>query len=296
MASKKPARKRAKSLSLPQAAHNIHTGFYEQFSQAKQYCKSESATEKQQIVEELSRRLEQCASAPMRENMLQMLAEVNKELADSVAYACRIQQLQKHTAPVVSLRESDNGEEGDEPLLSDEALTSIYTIPLHIRSRRVAILAAAGVNGKQVLAMKKALTAAGAVVEIIAPVHGSILTEDDLPIGADHSFQHATAAFYDAVYVPGGERSVQALQQMPYALHFLNDIYKHCKAIAAHAQALPVLEATYFCKQLPVKGSAEQMPPGILLAEDTDTLANELIAAIARHRFWERNTYYRITA
>lgn len=294
MPSKKPARKRAKS--LPQAGTNSYTGFYEQFSQAKQYCKSTSDTEKQQIEEELSRRLEQCSSPSMRENMLQMLAEVNKELADRVAYAGRIQQWQQNTMPVTAVRERINAGEHEQRLLSDEALNHIYTLPHHIRSRRIAILAAAGVNGKQVLAVKKALTAAGAVVEIIAPVKGSIITADDLPVAADHSFYHATAAFYDAVYVPGGERSIQTLQQMPHSLHFLNEIYKHCKAIAADIEALPVLEATYFCKQLPAKNSAASLPPGILLAEDSEALAAALITAVARHRFWERHTFYKISA
>lgn len=292
MPSKKPARKRAKS--LPRAEANHFTGFYEQFSQAKQYCKSESDIEKQQIVEYLSRTLEQCASHSIRENMLQMLSEVNKELADLVAYAGRIQQLQKNTAP--AFRENSGSQEDTERLLSDEALTRIYTIPYHIRSRRIAILAAAGVNGKQVLDVKKELTAAGAIVEIIAPVSGSVIAEDDLPIAADHSFYHAAAAFYDAVYVPGGERSINTLQQMPHALHFLNDMYKHCKAIAVDVQALPVLEATYFCKQLPAKGSTEPLPPGILLENNSSTPAADLIAAVARHRFWERNALYKIPA
>ncbi|WPQ61982.1 hypothetical protein SIO70_26830 [Chitinophaga sancti] len=50
---------------------------------------------------------------------------------------------------------------------------------------------------------------------------------------------------YDAVYVPGGADNVIALQDEPDAIHFLNEAWRHCKAIAFDADAGPVLDGFY---------------------------------------------------
>ncbi|SFW17558.1 hypothetical protein [Chitinophaga sancti] len=49
------------------------------------------------------------------------------------------------------------------------ALSMAHTIKDSVKTRQIAILAAAGVNATSLKAVKKQLTKAGAVVEIIAP-------------------------------------------------------------------------------------------------------------------------------
>ena len=39
---------------------------------------------------------------------------------------------------------------------------------------------------------------------------------------------------FDALYIPGGENSIATLLGNDKALHFVNETYKHCKAIAAN--------------------------------------------------------------
>ncbi len=89
---------------------------------------------------------------------------------------------------------------------------------------------------------------------------------------------------FDAVYVPGGEASVAALQEQPEALEFLDEAFKHCKTIAAIGAGVELLESA----GLPV--AEPENDPGLIAMRDGDpgTLAADFINAIALHRHWER--------
>ena len=100
-----------------------------------------------------------------------------------------------------------------------------------------------------------------------------------------------------AVYVPGGADSVATLEGDPDAVHFLNEAFKHCKAIAAAIQAMQVLKATYFGRKLP-KGYSDEtvLKEGIVVGDNAKELARQFITAIAQHRFWEREKARKVPA
>jgi catalase len=99
------------------------------------------------------------------------------------------------------------------------------------------------------------------------------------------------------VYVPGGLNSVATLEGDANAVHFLNEAFKHCKAIAADTQALQVLEATYFRKKLPERfDDLTVLRDGIIIGNDAAKLAKQFISAIAQHRFWEREPARKVPA
>src|SRR5690606_38332052 len=130
------------------------------------------------------------------------------------------------------------------------ALSMANTLKNSIKTRKIAFLAADGVAADSLNTVKKALEAEGAVVEVIAPKLGDIKANDGSKVPADQSLLTAASVLYDAVYVPGGEASATALKAEPDAIHFLNEAYKHCKAIAADESAKALLESTYFSKRL----------------------------------------------
>lgn len=141
------------------------------------------------------------------------------------------------------------------------------------------------------------MLAAGAVVEIIAPHQGNIIGEGNAPIAVDQSFLTAASVFYDAVYVPGGTNSVATLEAEPDALHFLNEAFRHCKAIAADTDAMQVLEATYFYKKLPVDQATDTvLAEGVVINNDAKQLSAQFIKGIAQHRFWEREKPRKVPA
>ena len=136
--------------------------------------------------------------------------------------------------------------------------------------------------------VKDALTKAGATVEIIAPRQGTLISKGKSKISVDKGFLTAASVFYDAVYVPGGAKSIAALEAVPDAVHFLNEAFKHCKAIAADEEARPLLEATYFSKKLNDEGVITNSKPA--------SLAKQFITAIAQHRFWNREKERKVPA
>lgn len=85
-----------------------------------------------------------------------------------------------------------------------EALSMANTIKNTIKTRCIAILAADGVDGKPLLAMKSALEKGGAKTKLIAPKLGLIKTADGGTIKADEAFFLATSVVYDAVFIAGG--------------------------------------------------------------------------------------------
>ncbi|MBL4675389.1 MAG: catalase HPII, partial [Mucilaginibacter sp.] len=73
------------------------------------------------------------------------------------------------------------------------------------------------------------------------------------------------------------------------AVHFLNEAFKHCKAIAAAEEARQVLEATYFGKKLPEDYAEENvLTEGILVGKADKKFSPLFIKMNAQHRFWER--------
>ncbi|RYD93900.1 MAG: catalase HPII, partial [Sphingobacteriales bacterium] len=182
-------------------------------------------------------------------------------------------------------------------LAKSEALSMANTVKDNIKTRKIAILAADGVNEASLNTVKAAIEAAGGVVEVIAPRLGYITAENDAQIHVDESFMTAASVLFDAVYVPGGANSVASVEADADAVHFLNEAFKHCKPIAADAQAIQVLEATYFAKKLPPDFSDESvLREGVAVGDDAAKLAKQFIAAIAQHRFWDREKPRKIPA
>ena len=116
-------------------------------------------------------------------------------------------------------------------------------------------------------------------------------------IPADQSLLTAASVLYDAVFVAGGGNAVATLAAEADAVHFLNEAFKHCKAIAAMAEALPVMESTYFYRKIPQEFSKETMQrEGVVISDDADMVAAQFISAIAQHRFWEREKPRKVPA
>jgi catalase len=275
--------------------------FMDHYSQAKLFFNSQSEPEKQHIIDALSFELGKVQTIAIRERMLSTLAQVDMGLATEVAYALR---LHVSKVPPPNMGIPADGDSAHYASIIDEGPVGLSpTLSManspkdSIATRCIAILAADGVDGAALNAIKEALLAAGATAEVIAPRQNYILAEDDSQIPVDKSFLTAASVFYDAVYVPGGTNSVATLEACPEAIHFLNEAFKHCKAIAADAAAMQVLEATYFSRKLPASYDEDTvLMEGLVVSDDANKLAALFITAIAQHRFWEREQPRKVPA
>lgn len=277
--------------------------FLDHFSQARLFFNSQSDPEKNHIIDALSFELGKVKMVDIRERMLGVLAHIEKGLAAAVAYNLGLHVAEiplnelNGSVPADADPEDYTPEQKEGVLAKSEALSMANTIKDSIETRKIAILAADGVDGKSLSKVKDTLVAQGAVVHIIAPKLGEITSAEDQKIQVDESFLTAASVLYDAVYVPGGTNSAASLEAEANAVHFLNEAFKHCKAIAADAGAIQVLEAGYFFKKLPAEYSKETvLREGVIVSDDVDSLADLFTQMIAMHRFWEREVPRKIPA
>jgi catalase len=155
-----------------------------------------------------------------------------------------------------------------------------------IKARRVAILVAEGAESQSLEALASELLAAGAVPRFV----GSRLGEVTLTGGArqvDTTVEAMPSVLWDAVVLPDGEDAIEQLGIDGRVLEFIKDQYRHCKPMLAIGSATGLLQKAGIPETL-VSGQAD---PGLLLMEGDDaTGIAAFIAALAKHRHFERET------
>ncbi len=274
--------------------------FFDHFSQATLFYNSQSATEQEHIIKALRFELGKVETPAIRERMVYVLSQVDKTLASRVAEGLGIKVPAKIEGPLnMSVPADANPKQFQPKRVTQEvgtspALSMANTPKDSIKTRKIAVLAADGFDGAGLAAMKKALTNAGAQVKLIAPRLGFLSDANGEEIKIDFSFLTASSVLFDAVYVPGGEQSAETLKGEADALHFVNEAYKHCKAIAATGAGVEVLRASYPGALKEVKaasdGSKVFAEEGVVTGQDAQVgkAATEFIKAIAQHRHWSR--------
>jgi len=276
--------------------------FFDHFSQATLFFNSQSEPEKNHIVDALRFELGKVDIVEIRQRMLMVLNQVDAGLAAQVAYGLGLHipetpKIINRGIPADVDPQTYQPVKMEGKLAKSAALSMANNVAKSIRTRKIAVLAADGVDEEAVTTMKEALMAEGAIVDIIAPKLGMLIGADNTEIAVDKSLLTSASVLYDAVYVPGGANSVATIEAEADAVHFLNEAYKHCKAIAASADALQVLEATYFAKKLPEDNKDETVTrEGVIIGTDASKLAKQFIQAIAQHRFWEREKPRKVPA
>ena len=265
--------------------------FHDHFSQATLFWNSQSDTEKTHIVKAFQFELGNLETVAIRERMVGILTQVDATLAKRVADGLGLEVPIKPEEPINHSYGADTDPKSVQPtkvnssLEKSAALSMANTVKDTIKSRQIAFLAADGVNGEALNAMKKSLEAEGAMVKIVAPHNGTIKTAKGQAIKVDKTFMHTASVLFDAVFVPGGQASVAALKEEMDAIHFVNEAFKHCKAIAAVGEGVDFIGATF-------AGQAKN-DKAVLLGNN---VAQDFIQAIAQHRNWEREAKTKIPA
>jgi catalase len=265
--------------------------FFDHFSQATLFFNSQSDPEKKHITNALRFELGKVQVPEIRVRMIGLLSQVNAVLAKDVAEALGLtvpkkpEQPLNHSIPADGKTARFQPKAVDQRIDSSPALSMAGTVKTTIKSRKIAILAADGVRGAQIRAIKKMLEGQGAVVDVIAPKLGKIDALQTAPIPVDKSLMTVSSALYDALYIPGGDKSVKALMEKPDAAEFISQAYKHCKPIAYEPDALPLIEKTKIGEELQNKSGI----PGVISSSKKDkSIGNQFLNAIKQHRFWER--------
>ena len=264
--------------------------FFDHFSQATLFFNSQAEHEKNHIIDALTFELGKLERDTIRERMLGILTQVDETLAAKVADGLGMQVPKEPMYPINHSIPADGIQENYEPvkmkqsLQKSDALSMANTIKNSIKTRSIAILAANGVDENSLTSMKNALEAEGAKTKIVAPKLGTIKGANGNEIKVDQSFLTTASVLFDAVYIPSGAKSAGALIAEPDAVHFVNEAFKHCKAIAANGDGVDVLNQSY--------AAGKNEDGGIII----DKSSKDFIHAIAQHRFWEREKQRKVPA
>jgi catalase len=256
--------------------------FFDHFSQATLFWNSQSGPEKEHIVQALRFELGKVEVPEVRERVVGMLARVDRTLATQVAEGLGL-AVPTLTGPLNGSVPADADPKKFQPIVlkqavdRSDALSMAKTVKDSAETRKVAILAADGVDGEAIAAMKRTLLAAGAVPKIVAPHGGSLKAAGGEALTVDFTLLTVGSVLFDAVFVPGGERSTSGLAADATAVLFVREAYKHCKAIAASGTGLALVEAAGVdAKDVLTRPAADGQ------------LAAAFVKAIARHRDWSR--------
>lgn len=135
-----------------------------------------------------------------------------------------------------------------------------------------------GVDAKLIAALRAALEAEGALLEIVAPTVGGVEMSDGKRLKADHKFGGAPSVLFDAVAILPAEKAVEALLSNAAVGDFIRDAFGHLKFIAYMEAAVPL-----FAKA----GIDDALDEACLKLDGTASI-DDFIEACRKLRFWER--------
>ncbi|MGB5944236.1 MAG: catalase [Leeuwenhoekiella sp.] len=256
--------------------------FNDHFSQPALFYRSLAGWEKEHVASAYSFELGKCNHEHIQSRMLWIIAQIDGDLAEKVAGNLGMEIPDDIERPINQAIGADANVEDHQPgpkkmyLESDKALSQAHTKFDTIETRQIGALVADGFSGESFTAMKDALEAKGAMLKIVAP-HGGSVTCDK---GHDHTVDMAIATtesvLFDAIYIPGGEKSIDGLMKKSKFTKFVNEAFKHCKAIAADKEGEDFLKMTFVADHLDDK------------AVLVNTKPKAFIYAISQHRNWDR--------
>ncbi|WP_123623379.1 catalase [Halorubrum sp. CSM-61] len=260
---------------------NRSESFGDHFSQARLFWNSMTEPERENIVDAAHFELGKVDRMEIRERMVyDLFNNVDHEFARRVAEGIGVEPPEE---PGEELPDHD----AEDPTLSMNK-RDVDTI----ETRKVAVLVDDGFDSDHLETVVSTLEDEGARVKIVSKVLGDRESAGGDSVEADESHSTTGSILFDAVFVPGGEDSVDALLEQGDVRHFLAEAFKHKKPIAALGEAVELFEAV----DLPDVDLAGD--DGGLVADrgvvtsrgagDLDEFAQQFRDAIAAHRHWER--------
>lgn len=270
--------------------------FFDHFSQATLFFQSQSEVEQNHIVDALTFELGMVKRVPIVNRMLFLLGKIDAGMATKIASGLGTVVPKSIDGRLNQDIGADAGKEtetetkpGRKPARPSPALSMMNTVKDTIKTRKIAFLAGDRVDEASFTAMKKALTSQGAKVAIVAPHGGMLKGSKGGAIPVDFSLLNAASVLFDAVYIPGGARSVASIRADAKSIHFVNEMYKHCKAIAATGEGVELIRASSINAEADNKGTSGE-DPALILEEKNDAkkISAKFIKAIAQHRNWDR--------
>ncbi|MDQ3058567.1 MAG: catalase [Pseudomonadota bacterium] len=262
--------------------------FDDHFSQARLFWNSQSMAEKEHLVQAFRFDLSKVDLPEIRQRMVDNLAHVDMKLATRIGAPLGIKPPDPRAAAGrLGFRDHSVPSKVDEDL----ALSMAVRSGTSVKTRKIAILVADGVENITLRRIQQDLAQAGAISKLVAPHLGTVSTVSGRQLAVDHTLTTMPSVMFDAVLIPGGSISIATLCGLGEAVHFVLEAYKHCKTICAVNEGVQLLSTLGFNQSTnPDKVSVPTA--GILIADVRKVLdgqvSQDFMAAIALHRHWDR--------
>jgi catalase len=266
----------ADTLAVTKARHRP-SSFDDHFSQATLFWNSQSPAEKDQIVAAFQFELAHVGSSAVRQRMVDLLAHVDARLARKVADALGLGPPDPRAAAGRAGFRAPAATPAS--LERSPALAGVAGPAAGIATRRIAILVAAGVEVGAMKLLQQTLHELGAVTRVVAAQLGVVATSSGQQLPVDHTWACMPSVMFDAVLVPAGAVSAQALAAQGDAVHFVLEAYRHGKALCLIGESVRLLQ---------LAGEQATRAPGVVHGPNDPTarlqMAQDFVQAIARHR------------
>ena len=253
--------------------------FKDHYSQAALFFRSLSAPEQEHLIDACRFELGKVESKAIQERVLEHFAKIDALLVTAVAEGLGL--------PAPKATPATPKGPPASKALSMEAMKLL--MPPSIKTRRIAVLVADGVDADELMAVRKELEAQGAQLKIIAKRLGTVKAANGKDVPVDKSAMTTASVEYDAVFIPGGAASVATLKKDGESRHFVQEAYLHCKTVGVSKDAEEMLKA---CEIDPAA-------PGVVSGAKSGNgtaLATAFAKALSNHRHWDRKDHDRVPA
>ncbi|MDQ0154007.1 catalase [Robertmurraya andreesenii] len=234
--------------------------FNDFYSQIRIFWNSLTPVEKQHTIDGFSFQLGKVKSESVRQQNVNQLANVDKELASIVAENIGVEP------PTGSHL----------PISTSYASLSQESTPKYAATLKVGVLIGNGFNGGEVAAVLNFLQQNGVFVEIISDKLGTVTGADGTKIKVTHTFITTSPYLVDSLYVVGGNSGNQENFDQ-YVTEYVHEAYRHYKPIGIASTGQPYIYT-----------SEHNNLAGVVFAANTPNFGEEFVNAIAQQRFWDR--------
>ncbi len=234
--------------------------FKDFYSHARMFWNSMSTIEKQHIIEAFSFELAKVKRESVRQQVVDMFVNVDKEMATTIADNVGV-----------------NPPEGDHvPVTATSPAVSQANTPHYPNTLKVGVLIGNGFDGSEVRSAIETLKQNGVFIEFISEKLGYVTGTDGTRMKVDEIFVSTHHVLYDALYVVGGRTDNQSVFDS-HVSQFINGSYGHYKPIGVATTGQEYIQ--------PSEGNNLA---GVLFSRNTAKFGEDFVAAVATRRFWDR--------
>ncbi|GIO25407.1 catalase [Ornithinibacillus bavariensis] len=234
--------------------------FNDFFSQTRIFWNSLTPIEKQHTIDGFSYQLGKVRSASVRQQNVDLLVNVDKELATIVARNIGVNPPEGSHVPVSTVY----------PSLSQ------YRTPKYALTQKVGILVGDNFNDNEVIGVLNLLQDNGVFFLIISDTLGTVTGANGTKLKVDETFITTSPYLVDTLYVVGGNSNNQEKFNADVT-NFVHDAYMHYKPIGVASTGQSFIQA-----------SDKNNLAGVVFSANNPNFGEQFLSAITQQRFWNR--------